>query len=97
MEKNKYERMSKIEKKELIKKYKKSDSGASLFMRVTRLKITGFLGLIFTLILLIIEYKTIEVKDFLIIIPLVLASILFIIMSCKIKKKILNDFALKNL
>jgi hypothetical protein len=93
--KTKYERMNKEEKKKLIEKYKKTKEGASLLKRLNRLNIIGIIGIIFSILLIIISLKDFNILDYLTIIPLFLASILFIIMSYKLKKKVLNKFAIK--
>ena len=95
MLKTKYERMNKEEKKKLIEKYKKTDSGLAIYNRLIRLNFTGILGLIFSIGYFIFQFKTIKIIDYLTIVPLFLASILFIMMSHKLKKKVLNNFALK--
>ena len=97
MLKTKYDRMTKDEKKELLKQYKKMDAGKSMVYRLTRLKIIGIIGLILAISLVVFQIKDIEMTDFLTIVPLFLASILFIMMSYKLKRKVLNQFAIKKL
>ncbi len=96
MLKTKYERMNKEEKKKLVEKYKKNDSGLAIYNRLIRLNITGILGIIFSSFLFISQYKSLEILDYLTIIPLFLASLLFVIMAHKLKLKVLNNFLIKN-
>lgn len=93
MMKTKYERMTKEEKKVLYQKYKKTDQGQNVAKRLFRLNVIGIIGLIYSVGLFIYEYKDIKMLDYLVIIPSFLASIFFLMMSCKLKKKILTKFA----
>lgn len=93
MMKTKYERMTKEEKRALYQRYKQTENGTNMSKRLFRLNLIGCLGLIYSVGLFIYEYKDIKVLDYLIIIPLFLASIFFLMMSCKLKKKILTKFA----
>ena len=96
MVKIKYDRLTKEEKKELLERYKKTDAGLVMYNRLVRLRVIGFIGIIFSIFLFLYEYKTIELTDYLIVIPLFLASLLFIMMSFKLKRKVLNRFVIKN-
>lgn len=96
MIKTKYDKLTKDEKKKIIEKYKKTDAGLAMMNRLTRLLFTGIVGIVLAIGLFIYEYKTIEMTDYLILVPLFFASILFIMMSFKLKRKVLNQFMIKN-
>ena len=96
MVKIKYDTLTKAEKKKFLEKYKKTDAGLAMCNRLVRLRTTGILGIVFSIFLFLYEYKTIELTDYLTIIPLFLASVLFIMMSFKLKRKVLNQFIIKN-
>jgi len=87
--------MKKEEKKALYEKYKKTELGQIMSKRLFRLNIIGILGIIYSVGLYIYEYKDIKMLDYLSIIPLFLASIFFLMMSCKLKKKVLTKLAVK--
>jgi peptidoglycan/LPS O-acetylase OafA/YrhL len=93
--KTKYERMNKDEKKKIVNEYKKTEKGLEMMKRLTRLNIIGVLGILFAIYLYIDGYKNLEWLDYLAIIPLFLASCLFLLMSYKLRKKVLNQFAIK--
>lgn len=95
MIKTKYDKMSKIEKKDLLEKYKKTDNGKVMMDRLYRLMITGIISLLFSIGLFVFQYKKLELMDYLTIIPLFLAGILFIMMSFKLKRKVLIQYAIK--
>ncbi len=93
--KTKYERMNAVERRKLIEKYKRTETGKTMFFRLRRLNVTGILCLIFSVGLTILDWNHLQLIDCLTIVPLFLASLLFIMMSYKLKKKVLNNFALK--
>ncbi len=97
--KNKYQRLNKKEKKELLAEYKKTSLGKSSWLRLVRLNITGIVGIIYSLSNLIYDYvkNNLGLIDYLILIPLYLISLFFILMAHRIKVKNLNEYALKKL
>ena len=94
--KTKYDRMTKEEKKKLVEKYKRTEAGLAMMNRLLRLQITGIISFVLSIGLFVFHFKTIEMMDYLTIIPLFLASLLFMMMSYKLKRKVLNKFAVKN-
>ena len=93
--KTKYERMSKEEKKKTLENYKKTYAGKAMMVRLTRLIIIGILGLLYSAFLFVYDFKDLKWSDYLVIVPLVLISIFFIVMAIRLKKKVLNQFAIK--
>lgn len=54
--KNKFERLSKLEQKEAIKEYERaSDANASIMGRIKRLKVVGIIGIIYSLIMFLLD------------------------------------------
>lgn len=96
MIKTKYDRMTKEEKKNIREKYKKTEAGSAMFARLLRLQIIGIVSFFFSIGLLGFQWDTLRITDYLLIILLFLASVLFIMMSYKLKKKVLNQFIIKN-
>ena len=96
--KNKYQRMNKQEKKDIREKYYKTEDGKTMYNRLTSLLITGSMGIIFALYLTYSNYTKDgnNIWEYLIAAILLIASIIFIIGSLKIKTKVLNKFAIKN-
>ena len=93
--KTKYDQLTREDKKNLQIKYKKTEAGSLMLERLVRLQIIGIAGLLLAVGLFLFQFKTLKITDYLIIIPLFLASILFLMMSFKLKKKVLNQFLLK--
>lgn len=94
--KNKYQRMSKEEKKKLQESYKKTELGANMLSRLKRIVITGSLGAIVSIVLIILAIiEKGNIFDYIYAGVLTVASIVFLIGSFKIKNKVLNDFALE--
>lgn len=95
--KTKYQRMNKFEKKQLIEEYKKTLKGKESLSRLNRIMIIGLIGLIYGIGETLYSYIKDEIKisDYLTIIPLLIASFIFIIMSFNLRKKELNKFAIK--
>lgn len=55
--KNKYERLSKLEKKESIKEYaNSSDTNAAITSRIKRLKTVGIIGIIYSLVMFALDF-----------------------------------------
>ncbi len=95
MLKTKYEKMSKKEKKKIVEVYKQTETGKKMMIRLLRLNIIGVLGILYTIFLFVYEFKTIEWSDYMIIVPLLVISIFFLFMSYRLRKKVLNQFAIK--
>ncbi len=95
--KTKYQRMNKEEKKNLIEEYKKTTKGKEVLSRLNRILAIGLIGLIYGVGLALYLYSKdgIKINDYLTIIPLLIASFIFIIMSLNLRKKELNKFAIK--
>lgn len=96
--KNKYQRLTKEEKKQAIKEYQQTEKGHGMMKRLTRLMIIGIIGIIYAIGYFIMEYTnySLTLADLFLIVPLFLASLFFIIMAYKLKIKNLNNFVLKN-
>lgn len=95
--KNKYQRLSKSEKKECRIMYYNTIKGKEMRIRLTRLMFIGILGILFGIYMIgngIITHQ-IHWYDYCVAIPLLLASITFLISSFFLKKKVLNQFAIK--
>ena len=95
MIKTKYDKMTREEKKALLNKYKKTEAGANFMKRLYHLRIIGVLSFLYSLGYFIIEFNHLKLTDYLMIIPLFLASILFLMMSYKLQRKVLIRFATK--
>ena len=93
MLKTKYERMTKLEKKELEKKYKETEKGKLMMERLLRVKIIGVIGIVYAGYFLIKE--GLVWKNILLYGPLLVISLIFIVTSKKLKKKVLNQLAIK--
>lgn len=96
--KNKYQRMSKEEKKNIQNKYYNSPEGLSMKNRLIRLNITGIMGILFSIYLIYtnITQDGNNIWQYIMAGILFVASIIFIIGSLKIRIKVLNKFAIKN-
>lgn len=95
--KNKYQRMSKEEKKECRQKYYQTKKGHEMRIRLIRLNVIGITGIIFAIFLVISGYIAEEINwaTWVMAITLFVFSIIFITGSCLIKGKVLNQFAIK--
>lgn len=95
--KNKYERLSKLEKKECRTMYYQTIKGRDMRLRLTRLFLIGTIGILLGIYLLgngIVTNK-IQWYDYCVAIPLCIASIIFLVGAYIIRKKVLNQFAMK--
>ena len=90
--KNKYQRMSKEEKKNLIIEYKKTEKGKYLMEKLRNLLIIGILSYIYSFYLIITAEN---VWDYIAASSLLLAGCVFIVASLKLRIKKLNKFAIK--
>lgn len=96
--KNKYQRMNKEEKNKIKEKYYATEEGKSMRNRLTRLLITGTIGILFALYLIysILTNDGNNIWQYVISGILIIASIVFIIGSIKLRIKVLNKYAIKN-
>ncbi len=95
--KNKYQRLSKEEKKECQKMYYNTQKGKEMHLRFIRLTIIGIIGLLFSAYIFSTGNIDEPLKwyEYVLILLLVLSSLLFLVGTYKIKQKVLNQFALK--
>ena len=94
--KNKYQRMSKEEKKKLKKEFAKTKQGKDLLFRLKRLLIIGIIGIVFSILLLLVAFFNKEsIFNYIEAIMLLIASVIFLIGSIRMKGKQLNNYALK--
>ncbi len=96
MLKTKYERMNHSEKKEVLENYKKTEVGKVMMGRLFRLIFIGILGIMYSFFLLVGQWNKLKWTDFFVIVPLSFISVFFIVMSFRLKKKVLNQFVIKN-
>ncbi len=94
--KTKYERMKSYEKKKLIELYKKTSAGKVMMIRLLRLNIIGALLIIYAIYMFVSDIKNLHWSNYLISIPIACVGLFFIIMSYRLRKKVLNQFAIKN-
>ena len=95
--KNKYQRLSKEEKKECRNMYYNSVKGREMKIRLTRLWLIGTVGILLSLYWLgngMIK-NTLKWYDYCLSIPLILFSLIFLIGAFFKRQKVLNQFALK--
>ncbi len=96
MLKNKYQRMTKEEKKELRTKFFNTDEGKLFKKRITRVLIFGVIAFIYSIYLFIDNYTTINsIWIYTIAITVFIASIIFIIGYFKVSNKTYNNYAIK--
>ena len=96
--KNKYQRMNKEEKTKIKEKYYSTPEGKNMKNRLTRLLITGTMGILFSAYLVYSNYTQDgnNIWQYIMSGILLIASLVFIIGSFKIKGKVLNKYAIKN-
>lgn len=92
--KNKYQRMTKEEKKALIIEYKKDSFGSAMIKRLTRLLIIGILSYAYAIFLVVTAEN---IWHYISASGLLIAGCVFIIGSLKLKIKNLNTFAIKKI
>ena len=97
--KNKYQRMSKEEKKALQEKFYKTEKGKDMKKRLLRLRMIGFIGMLFAAFLVVSAYfsKELNWATWLMSIILMACSVTYFVCSFVLKGKVLNDFAIKNI
>ncbi len=95
--KTKFQRMNKMEKQHLIEEYKKTPKGKEILSRLNHVLIIGVIGLVYGIGLTIYLYfkDGIKLSDYLTIVPLLIASFIFIILSINLRRKELNKYAIK--
>ena len=95
--KTKYQRMNHTEKKEWQKKYYQTAKGKELRVRFIRLNIIGITGIIFSIFLVVSGYLSQEINwaTWVMAITLLLFSIVFLVGSFLIKRKVLSQFVVK--
>lgn len=95
--KNKYQRLSNIDKKECCTMYYSTQKGKEMHLRLIRLNILGLIGILISIYLIVQGNISHSIKwyDYLVSVPLFFASIVFLVGSFVIRKKVLNQFALK--
>jgi len=97
--KNKYQRMSKEEKKDCKQKYYQTSKGKEMKLRFTRLNIIGTIGIVFAIGMVLTGYISNEINwaTWGMAIVLTIFSCIYIIGSFVLKRKCLNNFAVKNI
>lgn len=96
--KNKYQRMSKEEKKSCREQYYQTAKGKEMKIRFLRLNVTGMLGILFSAFLVVHGYISNEINwaTWTMAIILFVFSIVFIVGAAVLKGKCFNNFAVKN-
>lgn len=97
--KNKYERMTNEEKKKCKEMYYNTSKGKEMRTRFLRLNIIGVCGILFSIFLVVSGAisKELSWATWVMAGLLLFFSIFYIIGSFLLKKKCLNDFAIKSL
>lgn len=95
MLKTKYDRMKPYEKKKLIELYKKTSAGKEMMRRLLRLNIIGGVLILYAVFVFVSDLKELKWTNFLISIPLICVGLFFILMAYRLRKKVLNNYAIK--
>lgn len=95
MLKTKYDRMKPYEKKKTIELYKNTNKGKEMMKRLLRLNIIGTILILYAIYTFVSDIKDLHWTNYLISIPLIGIGLFFIIMSYRLRKKVLNQFAIK--
>ena len=95
--KNQYQRLNKEEKKNLKKDYYNTNDGKMMNIRLFRLSLTGVIGILFSFYIITNNYihQNVDWTTWVTSIPLLIASIIFLIASIVLRFKNLNQFAIK--
>ncbi len=94
--KNKYQRMNKEEKLDLQNKFYQTEFGKTTKIRLIRVLISGILCSLYSIYLFIDNYLAVEsIWIYSLSILVLIAGIIFIIGSYKLRIKHLNNFAIK--
>lgn len=96
--KNKYQRLSKEEKKQCKNAYYTTTEGKMMNIRLFRLSLTGVLGILVAAFFITNNYinNNVDWTTWITTIPLAIASVIFIISSIVLRRKNLNKFAIKS-
>lgn len=96
--KNKYQRLSKEEKERVKLKYYATDKGKEMKKRLDRLLVIGSVGILFSVFLIVSGYLSNKVEWYTWVVAIILMvfSIIYVVGSIKLRGKVLNQFALKN-
>ena len=90
--KNKYQRMSKDEKKALIKEYKNTEKGKYILGKIRNVLIYGIISYIYAVYLIITAEN---IWSYIGAGSLLIAGCIFIVGSIKLRSKNLNQYAIK--
>jgi len=97
--KNKYQRMTKDEKKNCRESFYKTTKGKEMKMRFQRLTVLGVIGILFSAFLVVSGYVSNEINwtTWLMAIVLTIFSIIYILGAFFLSRKCFNDFAVKKM
>ncbi len=95
MLKTKYERMNKNEKKKVIEQYKKTAAGKEMMNRLIRLIFIGIALILYATYIFVSDINDLKWTHYVTSVPLICVGIFFIFMSLRLRKKVLNQFAIK--
>lgn len=96
MLKTKYERMKSYEKKKLRELYKKTVAGKEMMKRLLRLTCIGVALLLYSVFFFVKDFAHLNWMNYCVSIPVFCIGLFFIIMAYHLRKKVLNNFAIKN-
>lgn len=96
MLKTKYDRMKPYEKKKLVDLYKKTNAGKEMMKRLLRLNLIGTALILYAVFVFVSDIKDLKWTNYAISVPLICIGIFFIFMAFRLRKKVLNQFAIKN-
>ena len=92
--KSKYERLSRREKKEVIKKYRKDNY--TIYKKIKNYILLCYIGIIYSIIAFIYDFYMNKIAGYVIDIVILILSLISLLKVISIKNKILNDYVLKN-
>lgn len=95
MLKTKYDRMKSYEKKKLIMVYKNTKVGKEMMKRLLRLNVIGGILILYSIFVFVSDIKDLKWTTYFISIPIICIGVFFIIMAYHLRKKVLNNFAIK--
>ena len=97
--KNKYQRLSKAEKKHCRNLYFNTVKGKEMHIRLIRLNLIGTIGILFSFFIICNDEKnnSLNWTSWFIFGTLLFFSIVFLIASWKLRRKLYNDYAIKHL
>ncbi len=88
--------MSKKDKRKLLEKYKSTKVGKAQINRLNRLNIIGVLCIIYAIFIILTDLNKLNIGDIILIISMIIAGLIFLISSYVLRRKSLNNFAIKN-